>query len=671
MISSLYSLGLKALQNAQTSVDNASNNIANADTAGYQKTTTVYETGSSITINGLTVGTGADITGIVSARDKFVEAQYLDSSADLARENAALEYLYQLDSLFNQSEDSGLAYIMEQYSSAWSDLASDPDSTSARAALLGYTETLLYAFNSTSEELDTMEATINTEIQSQVNDANQLIEDIAAANAQIAANPDDNQAISARDENIRELNDLIGVTVINQSDGQVTILTEEGYSLVDGTETHSLAYGTARTTASLLRDSDYTGDLSYSGESSEEYLLEFVSSGADGTARFKVSMDGGETWLEDENGDTALFTADDESGAVEVEGIEIWFENGSGDHAVGDRYTIVPKSGLYWEAADGSQVNITPMTDESGTAVSGRTSGGSLAGLFNARDDALADAREELDDIAEALIWETNSAFSEGAGLEAHTALTGSYSIDDTSAMLSNCGYSFEDNIQAGDIQFITYDADGEVLTSASLSIDPATDSLDTFITDMQTAFGTELAASVNSDGQLVLTAGTGLTFEIAGDTSGLLAAAGVNTYFTGTDAGDIALDSYVGTDSSHVNAGTANADGSISSGSNDIATLLATLTQDTVSVGDRATTISDALSSLVSEVGAAAATTELNVTYSSASAEYYYNQQASASEVNIDEELIDLTKYQQAYQAAAEIITITRSMMDTILDMV
>nr|WP_269203810.1 flagellar basal body rod C-terminal domain-containing protein [Pseudodesulfovibrio alkaliphilus] len=73
----------------------------------------------------------------------------------------------------------------------------------------------------------------------------------------------------------------------------------------------------------------------------------------------------------------------------------------------------------------------------------------------------------------------------------------------------------------------------------------------------------------------------------------------------------------------------------------------------------------------LVASVGSAASSATLRATYASTSADYYYQQQASASEVNVDEELIDLIKFQQAYKAAAQMITITRSMMDTVLDMV
>lgn len=670
MINNLYNIGLKSLQNAQVSIDNASNNIANADTPGYQQTEAVYETGDSITIQGLTVGTGADVVAIQSAFDEFVEAQYLDASADLACQNAAYQYLYQLDSLLNQT-DGGLSTSLDDFFLAWNDLSTDPDSLSAREALLGETQTLIYGLNSTAEQLEGVEESINTEIQSEISEANQLIEDIALSNAAIAANPNDLQAIAERDQMIRNLDAIIGVNALYKSNGEVTIMTEEGYTMVDGTETHSLVYGDPNATASLIRDSDYDGTIEFSGSSSEELLLEFVSTGPDGTAEFKVSTDGGNTWLEDENGDTMLYTAGDENSPVEIEGVEIWFEGSTTDHATGDRYAITPKSGLYWETSDGSLQNITPMTDAAGQEVSGRTSGGSLAGLYTARDDTVVPTLDALDDIANALIWEVNAEHAQGAGLEHHTGLTGSYSMEDSSALLSNSGLAYADNIQAGELELVTYNADGTVSTSAVISIDPATNSMDDIINSINLLYAGELTASVNSDGQLQIAAASDVSFEIAGDSSNLLAATGMNTFFTGSDASTIAIDSYIATDTAHINSGVVGDDGLVSSGNNDVANTMMTLSSENVSVGSITTTLSGALSTLVSDVGSTTYSTELKLTYAQTSAQYLYDQQASVSEVNVDEELLDLTKYQQQYQAAAEIISVTRTMMDTILDMV
>lgn len=667
MINNLYYIGLTSLQNSQVAISNASNNIANADTEGYQKTEVTYETGDSITVNGVTVGTGASVQSIQSTLDEFIEAQYLDASADLSRYSSALEYLSQLDSLLDQS-DGGLSDTLEEFWSAWNDLASDPDSLSAREALLGVSETLASALNSTAEELELVEDTINDDIQSQIEDANDLIEDIAKLNAAIAQNPDDTQSISERSQLIRELDAIIGVSTIEQEDGTITVQTEGGKTLIDGTETHSLKYATARSTESLMRTSDYDGEIKFSGSSSEEILIEFVSSGTDGTAQFKVSLDGGESWVEDDDGNTMLYTAGDEDNSVEIEGVEIWFDGGTAAHEAGDRYTVMAKSGLYWESSSGSLINITPLTDSSGDDVSGRTASGSLAGLFTARDDTVVPTEDALDELAESIIWEVNSVHATGAGLEHHTGLTASYSVDDETAALSNSGLNFADRIQDGEIELYIYDEDGDVTTTALIDVDDSY-SLDDIAQEINSNSGGYLTATI-TDGQLILSSTGDYSFEIASDSSNLMAALGMNTYFSGTDAGTISIDSYVAEDISHVNSGVVNDDGTISSGDNTVAETIAGLSDETVTIDGKQTTIGEFFAAIVSDVGSAVSTTELQQTYASTSADYYYNQQASASEVNVDEELVDLTRHQQAYQAAAEIISVTQEMMDIILDL-
>lgn len=675
MINLLYNLGLDALRNAQVSISNASNNIANADTVGYQKTTVNASTSPSITLYGLSFGTGATVDSITSDLDKFTEAQYLDASAEYSRQNTALTYLSDLDTLFNQSEDQGLGVTLSDFWDAWNDLATDPTSSSAREALLGATQTLTYALNSASEELTNMAGTIDNAIKSDVDDANDLIDAIAGLNVQLAAHPEDNTALSTRTEKLRELNDLIGIKTIEQDNGQVTVLTSEGYSLVDGADTHHLVAGEPQATAALTRDSDYDGTVQYSGSSSEEILIQFVSSGADGTAQFKASLDGGATWLTDDDGNTKLYTAGgDASEAVDIAGVDVWFD-GSTEHAAGDRYSIVPKTGLYWESGDGGLVNITPLTDADGTDVSGRTSGGSLAGLFNARDDGVLPTLDGLDDLSSALIWEVNSLHAQGAGLTAHSALTGTYAVDDPAATLSESGLAFADKLQAGTLSLVSYDADGNVTATALVDIDPAADSLDDVVANINTACAGQITASVNADGQLVLSAATDTTFEVGSDGSNLLAALGLNTVFTGTDAGDIGINDYLTQDSSHFNAGVVGDDGLVADGSNGTASDIADLSSTKVNIGDSLTSaslsLSEYLSALVSQVGAAASSAETKATFAENSADYFANKQSSASEVNVDEELVNLTKYQQSYQAAAKMIEVTKSMMDTLLEMV
>ncbi|MGE4291536.1 MAG: flagellar hook-associated protein FlgK [Desulfovibrio sp.] len=669
MLYNIYNIGSTSLSNAQVGISNASNNIANADTEGYARTELVTSTSSTITINGLATGTGADIVAIQAQIDSFIEAQYLDATSEYEAYSAIYEQLSQAESILSTDEDSGLSTVLDQFWSAWNDLAEDPSSESAREALLGVSETLVYALQSAAEELDELQRGIEDEIVDQVAEANSLLETIATLNLTVAADSTDLDALYARNLAVEQLAELMDITVCESNNGMVSIYTGGGTQLLQDGEYNELAYLSSYTTESQVSGSTWDGDLSFSGESSEEILIEFVSSGADDTAQFKVSYDGGSTWETDENGDLLLYTASATDPAV-VDGVEISF-SGTGDHAAGDRYTVVAKSGLYLTANDGETYKtLTPLTDASGENKSGRIAGGSLAGLFTARDDTLGSLQDELDELAESLIWEVNLLHSQGAGLEHQSSLSGSYKAEDSTVALAESGLNYADRIESGDLSFVTYDADGNVLSQASVSIDPTTDSLDDVVSALNTAFGGELTFTVESDGTVSIQTGTADSFEVASDETGLLAALGLNTYFSGSDAGSLALDSAVTTDVSHINCQVVESDGTVSSGSNDTATALSELATTSVEVGGNSSTLGDYLAATISEVGSAVASAELKQTYAEASYTYYQEQKASVSGVNTDEELISLTKYQQQYEAAARIIEAAQNMFDIILDM-
>ncbi|WP_027178642.1 flagellar hook-associated protein FlgK [Maridesulfovibrio bastinii] len=674
MISNLFTIGSRAIANAQVSINNTSNNIANAETSGYQRTDTNYSSTGNITVSGSSIGTGAEISSITANWDSFVEAQYLTAAASLSGNEAVADYLAQMEELLNESDEDGLGTQLDAFLDAWSDLSTDPDSTAEREALLGEAESLVYALNSTSSELLTMKSTIEDEIQSQVDEANEYIDTLASLNKQISADPDNTDLVSSRAQIIRELDELIGIETETNSNGQTSVYTDNGLPLVDGTTTHHLAYSSSQSNDSLMPDSDYDGEINYSGSSSEEIMIEFVSSGTDGTAQFKVSFDGGNSWAEDDNGNTILYTASDSSSPVEIDGVEIYFSGGTTDHETGDRYTIVPKTGLYWEKSSGALVNCTPLTDSNGDDTSNRVTGGSIAGLFKVRDDDLLPTLDELDALSSGLIYEVNSAHSQGAGLESHTSVTGTYTIEDQTAALSDSGLIYDKNIEDGSFEIYAYDSDGAVISNSSISIDASTDSLNDIISQINSDFSGILSASITSDGTLKIQAQGDYSFEFGSDSTGFLAAAGINTFFEGSNAADITVNSYIQENSSHINCGEVGDNGTVSAGSNSSAESISSLLNNSVNINTETSsttqTLSSYLSSIVSKVGASAQNIDTQIACDTSAAQLYYDQQESVSGVNVEEEVVNLTKYQQQYQAACQIITVTQTMFDSILDM-
>jgi len=125
---------------------------------------------------------------------------------------------------------------------------------------------------------------------------------------------------------------------------------------------------------------------------------------------------------------------------------------------------------------------------------------------------------------------------------------------------------------------------------------------------------------------------------------------------FTGSDAGDIAMSADF-------------LDGLNSSELSDRALLISNLQDQEVSFTSSTTRFSDYLADIQSQIGSDTEDAETKVDYYEALRSELESQQQSVSGVSLDEEMVDLLKHQQVYQAAAKIIKTTVEMLNTILD--
>lgn len=136
------------------------------------------------------------------------------------------------------------------------------------------------------------------------------------------------------------------------------------------------------------------------------------------------------------------------------------------------------------------------------------------------------------------------------------------------------------------------------------------------------------------------------------------------NDFFTGTDAGDIAVNSAIVAD---VNLIAAAGDAAALPGDNSVAISIANLQSGLTMSGGNAT-FDDYYTSLVGDVGSDVRTADLNYDHQSTMIQHLQNYREEVSGVSLDEEMVNLVKFQHAYNAAAKLITTTDEMMDTII---
>ncbi len=689
-VTGLLDIGKKSLFASQTAIEVVGNNISNANTEGYSRQAVVLQDGQYLNYSPGQLGTGVNATQVIRYFDEYIEARYNTKTAEEQRWSTLSENLQSVEGILGEATSEGISSALTKFWADWQTLSSDPRNGSIRAELLGQAATLEGAIQTAEESLQVLQTDADDAIAKEVDSINTILANIAGINAQITTIEASgaNNANGLRDERtaqIRELAEKMDITYVDNGLGNVTVLTKAGHTLVDGTEYFRLAFERPGAIAELATGSTFDGTVEFAGESSSEYTVEIVDAGAVGTATYRVSVDGGKTWLKDENG-VDVFTTSDKGILLPDGKGTLTFDAGSGnDLTKGDRFQVLPQKALFWYENSSSKMNITPQILPNGEDNERRLTGGSLTGYFQFRDASVGGYIEKLDAFSASLAWEVNRLHSQGAGLARFEDIIGSNAVLDSAQVLGarESGLAFGDRLGAGNIVIHMYNqTTGALESSRTLdfsslppgvaNFDPGEHSLEDVASAFNTTFGGDITATI-SDGRLQLSVTDGHDIAFGSDSSGLLAALGINTFFDGSDARTLAVNSVVANNASFLNAGHVNGAGEMNSGDNTTATAIAALqTTDvgisTVSGGSATQTLDEYYSALVALVGSDASAAKFKHEYNAALASDLKAQQEAVSGVNLDEEMTNLIKFQHAYTAAAKLITTADSMMQVLL---
>jgi flagellar hook-associated protein 1 FlgK len=185
---------------------------------------------------------------------------------------------------------------------------------------------------------------------------------------------------------------------------------------------------------------------------------------------------------------------------------------------------------------------------------------GKLGGWLTMRDEVVETAMRNLDALAEELAWAVNNQHSQGIGLEGFSSITGAYEVADTGEELGtlDSGLNYHDRISDGTLKLWVYDSSGNLVGGGPdvLSVDADATTLTSLTADIN---GIGNMSATIAQGKLNITAASGYTFGFSDDSSGVLAALGINTFFEGTGAGSIGLNSVIEGDKNYITAGKIN----------------------------------------------------------------------------------------------------------------
>lgn len=244
----LFRTAVSGLSAAQRSLATTGHNIANVNTPGYSRQRVELVSALPQQEGGAFVGRGVDMAGISRSYDQFLTAQVRSHSSSVNQLRIVDGLTAQLGSLVGDAHTS-LAPALQRFFDAAQDLATDPNSTPARRVLLSEGQSLAARFRDLDAQLSALRDNVNDGIASTVGEINALAEAIAQANQDIAvamgragnaAATAPNDLLDQRDELLKDLSELVTVQTVPQGDGSVAVFIGTGQALVLGHEANRL-----------------------------------------------------------------------------------------------------------------------------------------------------------------------------------------------------------------------------------------------------------------------------------------------------------------------------------------------------------------------------------------------------------------------------------------------
>jgi flagellar hook-associated protein 1 FlgK len=172
------------------------------------------------------------------------------------------------------------------------------------------------------------------------------------------------------------------------------------------------------------------------------------------------------------------------------------------------------------------------------------TTAGELYGLYTARDEITGGFLNRLDELAGTLAFEFNKVYSQGQGLVGFKSLTSVETVGNVTAALDAAGLKATPVSGALNV-VISSKTNPQQTHTHTLLIDLNGLDEDTTLSSLASQLDaiTGLTATISATGALQLSAESNdVQFSFAGDTSGVLAALGLNTFFTGSSAATLGV---------------------------------------------------------------------------------------------------------------------------------
>ncbi len=310
-------------------------------------------------------------------------------------------------------------------------------------------------------------------------------------------------------------------------------------------------------------------------------------------------------------------------------------------------------------------INVSTLQIEGNNSPLLATSG-ELQGLVNSRDDVLGGFQDQLNSFTSTLTNEFNKVYASGQGTTGYTRTTSQNAVGNPNVPLNQAGLGLPLTPANGSLQLIVTNTQTGASTTSTIPVSLLSSGSGTTLNSLAAEINgvSGVSAQVTNGKLTISSAGANTQFAFGPDNSGTLAALGLNTFFTGSQAGNIGVNNTLLQDPTKFAASSQG----VGTDTTNAQTLANFLTQPLASQnGETIQTLYNSMTTTVTENSAnATATANAADTLQT----QLSSQETDESGVNIDNEVVNMMNYQEAYQASAKYISTLSGLLNSLVQL-
>ncbi len=180
-------IGKTGLYAYQSALDTTAHNISNTETEGYTRQVMGQQADKALQVNSTygMAGTGVTVTGVTQLRDDYYDIKYWKNNTLFGEYSNKSYYMSEIESYFNEVSVEGFSTNFDSMYTSLQELQKNPSSLTVRTQVTNYAKSFSEYFNTVSGDLKSIQDECNFEIRNKIDQINSTSQQIAALTTQI------------------------------------------------------------------------------------------------------------------------------------------------------------------------------------------------------------------------------------------------------------------------------------------------------------------------------------------------------------------------------------------------------------------------------------------------------------------------------------------------------